>query len=112
PHFLTVLNIATDENSAAIIRQGNERVLRARFNDARFFWEFDQRVPLVERVKLLEHVTFQKDLGSYAAKTDRVKKVAGELAKLIAARGVVVDTAALDKAALLAKADLDRKSVV
>ena len=71
PHFLTVLNISTDENSAAIIRQGNERVLRARFNDARFFWEFDQRVPLVERVKLLENVTFQKDLGSYAAKSER-----------------------------------------
>ena len=56
-----------------MIRHGNERVLRARFNDARFFWEFDQRVPLVERVKLLENVTFQKDLGSYAAKTERVR---------------------------------------
>ena len=63
PHFLTVLNISTDENSAAIIRQGNERVLRARFNDARFFWEFDQRVPLVERVKLLENVTFPEGPG-------------------------------------------------
>ncbi len=59
----------------AVIRHGNERVLRARFNDARFFWEFDQRVPLVERVELLENVTFQKDLGSYAAKTEsRVRR--------------------------------------
>ena len=111
PHFLTVLNTETDAAGMAVIRHGNERVLRARFNDARFFWEFDQRVPLVERVKLLEHVTFQKDLGSYAAKTDRVKKVAAELAKLIAARGVVVDAAALDKAALLAKADLTAELV-
>ena len=73
PHFLAVLNTETDEAGMAVIRHGNERVLRARFNDARFFWEFDQRVPLVERVKLLENVTFQKDLGSYAAKTERVR---------------------------------------
>jgi glycyl-tRNA synthetase beta chain len=72
PHFLTVTNIALDAENAATIRQGNERVLRARFNDARFFWEFDQRTPLVDRVKLLENVTFQKDLGSYAAKSERV----------------------------------------
>ena len=57
-----------------VIRDGNERVLRARFNDARFFWEFDQRTPLVERVARLEKVTFQKDLGSYAAKSERVLK--------------------------------------
>ena len=72
-HFLAVLNTEADEAGLAVIRHGNERVLRARFNDARFFWEFDQRVPLVERVKLLENVTFQKDLGSYAAKTERVR---------------------------------------
>src|SRR3984893_5143165 len=106
PHCLAVLNTETDEAGMAVIRHGNERVLRARFNDARFFWEFDQRVPLVERVKLLEEVTFQKDLGSYLAKTDRVRNVAAELARLVAARGVVLDAAALDEASLLAKADL------
>ena len=63
PYFLAVLNTEADEAGQAVIRHGNERVLRARFNDARFFWEFDQRTPLVERVKLLEKVTFQKDLG-------------------------------------------------
>ena len=110
-HFLTVLNTETDAAGMAVIRHGNERVLRARFNDARFFWEFDQRVPLAERVKLLEHVTFQKDLGSYLAKTDRVRKVAAELARLVAARGVVVDAAALDEASLLAKADLTAELV-
>ena len=110
-HFLTVLNTETDAAGMAVIRHGNERVLRARFNDARFFWEFDQRVPLVERVKLLEHVTFQKDLGSYLTKTDRVRKVAAELARLVAARGVVVDAAALDEASLLAKADLTAELV-
>ena len=50
PHFLAVLNTKADAAGEAVIRHGNERVLRARFNDARFFWEFDQRVPLTERV--------------------------------------------------------------
>src|SRR6201996_8283650 len=72
PHFLAVLNTEADEPGMAVIRHGNERVLRARFNDARFFWAFDQRVSLMDRVALLENVTFQKDLGSYAAKTERV----------------------------------------
>jgi glycyl-tRNA synthetase beta chain len=108
PHFLAVLNTETDE---AGIRHGNERVLRARFNDARFFWEFDQRVPLVERVKLLENVTFQKDLGSYAAKTERVRKIAAGLATLITVSGVAVDAAALDEAARLAKTDLTSELV-
>ena len=107
PHFLTVLNISTDESSAAIIRQGNERVLRARFNDARFFWEFDQRVPLVERVKLLENVTFQKDLGSYAAKSERVRALAAMLALQVTG----IDVAALDEAARLAKTDLTTELV-
>jgi glycyl-tRNA synthetase beta chain len=107
PHFLAVLNISTDEKSAAIIRQGNERVLRARFNDARFFWEFDQRVPLVERVKLLENVTFQKDLGSYAAKSERVRWLAAELASTVTG----IDAAALDEAARLAKTDLTAELV-
>ena len=110
-HFLTVLNTEADAAGMAVIRHGNERVLRARFNDARFFWEFDQRVPLVERVKLLEHVTFQKDLGSYLTKTDRVRNVAAELARLVAARGVVLDAAALNEASLLAKADLTSELV-
>ena len=63
PHFLAVLN--TDGDPQGIIRHGHERVLRARFNDARFFWQTDQKHPLRERVAWLKHVTFQKDLGSY-----------------------------------------------
>jgi glycyl-tRNA synthetase beta chain len=111
PYFLAVLNTEADEAGLAVIRHGNERVLRARFNDARFFWEFDQRVPMVERVKLLENVTFQKDLGSYAAKTERVRKVAAALAGLVAGRGVAVDASALDTAASLAKTDLTAELV-
>ena len=110
-HFLAVLNTETDAAGEAVIRHGNERVLRARFNDARFFWEFDQRVPLAERVALLEKVTFQKDLGSYAAKTERVLAVAERLATRLAERGCVLDGAALVQAARLAKADLTTELV-
>ena len=46
PHFLAVLNTEVDGAGTAIIRHGNERVLRARFNDARFFWNYDQKIPL------------------------------------------------------------------
>lgn len=106
PHFLAVLNTETDAKGEAVIRHGNERVLRARFNDARFFWEFDQRVPLTERVELLEKVTFQKDLGSYAAKTERVRAAAEKMAALLRERESAIDRAALGHAARLAKTDL------
>jgi glycyl-tRNA synthetase beta chain len=111
PHFLAVLNMETDSAGEAVIRHGNERVLRARFNDARFFWEFDQRVPLVERVELLEKVTFQKELGSYAVKTDRVRAVAEKLAALLRSRECEIDRASLGHAARLAKTDLTTELV-
>jgi len=111
PHFLAVLNIETDAVNEPIIRQGNERVLRARFNDARFFWEFDQRVPLVDRVALLENVTFQKDLGSYAAKSARVRSLAARLASSAISRGAALDAVAIEEAATLAKTDLTTELV-
>lgn len=110
-HFLAVLNTEADDEGLALIRHGNERVLRARFNDARFFWEFDQRVCLKDRVKLLENVTFQKELGSYAAKTTRVRELALGLAELVVSRGCQVDAVALDEAATLAKTDLTTELV-
>lgn len=111
PHFLAVLNTEADAAGMAVIRHGNERVLKARFNDARFFWKFDQRVKLVERVKLLELVTFQKDLGSYAKKTNQVKNLADALRSRVAERGLEVDSVALDRAAKLAKTDLTTELV-
>jgi glycyl-tRNA synthetase beta chain len=111
PHFLAVLNTETDAAGEAVIRHGNERVLRARFNDARFFWEFDQRVSLSERTELLKSVTFQKDLGSYAAKSGRVRKVASVLAGVVLARGCDLNPVALDEAAVLAKTDLTTELV-
>ena len=77
PHFLAVLNTASD--SQGMIRHGNERVLRARFNDARFFWQTDQKETLRHRVEMLKNVTFQKDLGSYYEKTIR-RAASGQLA--------------------------------
>jgi len=111
PHFLAVVNVALTAENEAIIRQGNERVLRARFNDARFFWEFDQRVPLMQRMSLLEKVTFQKELGSYAQKTERVHALAKKLTALVASRGAKVDAEAVEGAALLAKTDLTTELV-
>jgi glycyl-tRNA synthetase beta chain len=111
PHFLTVTNIALNDENEPVISQGNERVLRARFNDARFFWDFDQRVPLEDRVKLLENVTFQKDLGSYADKSKRVRKIGNELGRIAAMHVVPFDLDAIGEAAVLAKTDLTTELV-
>ena len=80
PHFLAVLN--TDGDPQGMIRHGNERVLRARFNDARFFWQTDQKHPLRERIAWLKNVTFQKDLGSYYEKTLRVQRLCSWLCEI------------------------------
>ncbi len=109
PYFLTVLN--TEADGEGVIRHGNERVLRARFNDAQFFWNFDQKTPLVDRVELLKAVTFQKDLGNYHEKTQRTQAIALKLAQLAGERGVPVDTDALSIAAQVAKADLTSELV-
>ncbi len=104
PHFLAVLNTASD--SQGLIRHGNERVLRARFNDARFFWQTDQKQTLRQRVELLKNVTFQKDLGSYYDKTIRVQRLASWLCEIVKQGGVAIRPGVVHKAACLAKADL------
>ena len=109
PHFLAVLNTNGDHDG--IIRHGNERVLRARFNDAQFFWHADQKVPLTQRVEMLRSVTFQKDLGSYWSKTERLRAVVGGLAERLAASGLPIDRKAGDQAAQLAKTDLTTELV-
>ena len=109
PHFLAVLN--TDGDRTGVIRHGNERVLRARFNDARFFWQTDQKQSLRERVHLLRNVTFQKDLGSYYEKTGRVQRLASWLSEVVRQGGVKIRPGVVHKAALLAKADLTTELV-
>ncbi len=111
PHFLAVLNTEADEDGAAIIRHGNARVLRARFKDARFFWDVDQKTPLAERVESLKHVTFQKELGSYAWKTEQNLAVARALAATVTNLDVTFSEAALVKAVELAKTDLTTELV-
>ena len=109
PHFLAVLN--TDGDPQGLIRHGNERVLRARFNDARFFWETDQKQSLLERLELLRHVTFQKDLGTYYEKTRRVQRLCSWLSQIIKQSGMAVRPGVIHKAACLAKADLTTELV-
>jgi glycyl-tRNA synthetase beta chain len=111
PHFLAVLNTETDEESAAIIRHGNARVLHARFNDAQFFWEMDQKKPLVGRVESLKSVTFQKELGSYYWKTEQNLAVAKRLTIALENAGLPFDKVALLKAVDLAKTDLTAELV-
>src|SRR6202034_565934 len=109
PHFLAVLN--TDGDPQGLIRHGNERVLRARFNDARFFWETDQKRSLLERLELLGHVTFQKDLGSYYEKRRRVQRLCRWLSEIIKQSGMPIRSGVIHKAACLAKTDLPTELV-
>jgi glycyl-tRNA synthetase beta chain len=109
PHFLAVLN--TDGDPQGLIRHGNERVLRARFNDARFFWDTDQKRSLLERLDSLQNVTFQKDLGTYYEKTRRVQRLCSWLSEIIKQNGVAVRSGVVHKAACLAKTDLTTELV-
>jgi glycyl-tRNA synthetase beta chain len=109
PHFLAVLN--TDGDSQGLIRHGNERVLRARFNDARFFWKTDQKKSLLDRLELLRHVTFQKDLGSYYEKTKRVQRLCSWLSEILKQNEITVRPGVIHKAACLAKTDLTTELV-
>ncbi len=111
PHFLAVLNAEADDEGAAIIRHGNARVLRARFKDARFFWDFDQKTPLAARFESLKHVTFQKELGSYCWKTEQNLAVVSALAAEARVDDAVFDETALFKAVELAKTDLTTELV-
>ena len=94
PNFIAVMN--TDSDPEGLVRHGNERVLRARFNDARFFWEVDQKKSLEQRLPDLKNVTFQAKLGSYFEKTERCVALVKQLG----------GSAAAQRAALLAKCDL------
>ncbi|MBI1252391.1 MAG: glycine--tRNA ligase subunit beta [Alphaproteobacteria bacterium] len=80
PHFVTVANIEA-KDGGAVIAKGNRRVLSARLNDARFFWEQDRKTPLFtdERKAKLQRIVFHQKLGSVWDKVERVKALALEL---------------------------------
>src|SRR5215472_14329918 len=77
PHFIAVMNTNADPDG--LVRHGNERVLRARFNDARFFLQQDQKKKLDARVPDLKHVTFQAKVGSYFDKSTRIQSLVKQL---------------------------------
>ena len=101
PRFLVVANMLTDDGGRAVVR-GNERVLRARLQDAKFFWDQDRRRPLESRVPRLSEIVFHAKLGTLADKVARIEALAAEIAPLIA--GANVDW--VRSAATLCKADL------
>ncbi len=107
PHFLTVANIEASDGGAAIAA-GNGRVLSARLNDARFFWDGDRALALgaPARVEKLKKIVFHQQLGSV---WDKVERVRARAAGLCAATGA--DPALVDRAALLMKADLVTETV-
>jgi glycyl-tRNA synthetase beta chain len=100
PHFISIANIEASDGGKAIAA-GNARVLSARLNDARFFWDEDRKVPLAERLERLKGVTFHAKLGTMYERVERVEALARELAPLV---GADPDLAA--QAAHLCKADL------
>ncbi len=99
PWFITVSNI--ESRDPAVVRSGNERVVRPRLADAAFFWEQDRRTPLAARITALDRVTFQAQLGSIG---DKVRRVSALAANLAAPCGAAPERVA--RAAQLAKCDL------
>jgi glycyl-tRNA synthetase beta chain len=98
--FGFVANIQADDNGAAIVA-GNERVLRARFADARHFWDLDRKTRLETRLPALDRVTFQAELGTQGERVRRLVKLAAAIAPKVGA-----DPGSAARAAELAKADL------
>jgi len=87
PLFLAILNMDSDPHG--LIRRGHERVLAARFSDAEFFWNADLKTTLYERRTLLEGITYQAGLGTYAEKTRRMREVARGLVDLLGKAGKI-----------------------
>ncbi len=100
PHFVAISNMRARDME--LIRQGNERVLRARLNDAEFFYRDDRKVPLAERVGRLQDIIFQEKLGTMHDKVQRVRELAAFIADQVdpACRSIA------ERAAHLCKADL------
>lgn len=105
PYFITVNN--TRARDPAVVKRGNEKVIRARLSDAQFFFEEDQKTPLEDRVEGLQQVVFHTLLGTSYEKVQRFRKLAAYIAERIGPS--LKDR--VDRASLLAKADLDTQMV-
>jgi len=98
--FILVANEEAADGGKAIIA-GNERVIRARLSDAKFFYETDLKTRLEDRLPKFEHIIFQEKLGTQAARIARIRALAGQLSPIVDA-----DAAKAERAADLCKADL------
>jgi glycyl-tRNA synthetase beta chain len=105
PRFIAVLE--SNGDATGVIRHGHERVLRARFNDAQFFWKADAETKLVDRLPSLSSVLFQAKLGSYFEKSSRMQALTEAIIAELRRAGFAIDTPAeIMEAARLAKCDL------
>ncbi|TXN04473.1 glycine--tRNA ligase subunit beta [Methylobacterium sp. WL64] len=100
PAFILVSNLVASDGGLAITA-GNERVVRARLSDAKFFWETDKAIRLDDRLPKLDSIVFHEKLGTQGERIARIAALAKELAPLVGA-----DPALAERAARLAKADL------
>ncbi|MGU3495788.1 glycine--tRNA ligase subunit beta [Xanthobacteraceae bacterium A53D] len=98
--FILISNIAATDGGAAIVA-GNERVIRARLSDAKFFWDTDRRTPMADRLGKFDNITFHEKLGMQGARIERIAALARELAPQVGA-----DADLAEQAARIAKADL------
>ena len=98
--FILVSNIEAEDGGKAIVA-GNERVIRARLSDAKFFYETDLKTRLEDRLPKFKHIVFHEKLGTQAERIERIERLAGELAPLVGA-----DVEKAKRAARLCKADL------
>ena len=110
PAFLAVINLAKD--AKGLVRAGHERVLRARFADAQFFWTADQKCRLADYLPKLEKITYESRLGSYRDKVERIRAIARWLMEQWFNLGMMqAHVADADRAAELAKCDLATEMV-
>lgn len=111
PHFIALLNRGRD--ATGTIRAGHERVLTARFSDAEFFWKADQKIPLRDRIPMLDRVTYQAKLGSYGDKVRRMEAIAKEICGTLEGHGNMSagDAAHALQAVRLCKCDLTSQMV-
>ena len=98
--FILVANIEAEDGGAAIVA-GNERVIRARLSDAKFFYDTDLKTRLEDRLEKFKHIVFHEKLGTQAERIERIERLAAELASLVGA-----DVEKAKRAARLCKADL------
>lgn len=103
--FILTANIEATDGGTAIV-EGNQRVIRARLSDAKFFYETDLKTKLEDRLPKFEQIVFHEKLGTQAARIARIEKLAAELAPVVGA-----DVAKAKRAAKLAKADLQTEVV-